>query len=218
MSPTFCPSCLLSSFSWGRFYKTFSPGGVSTCGCESAVESWHQLFLHRFCWTRTSWPVWWFSSGRVCVRATHRHSDGCEGLLHPKFRAASCFTLWNFIVYPWFNWSFRDTLGLQPWNMRSLGDFMHRTVHNLQYTHTHNTSLYRSFHQQTHSVKPVVFIRWGDAAAEMQNCALTGEHIKWERPTFVCEASLIPSVFCIEAAVDQDPYLDEVSQQFITVN
>lgn len=47
--------------------------------------------------------------------------------------------------------------------MRSLGDFMHRTVHNLQYTHTHNTSVYRSFHQQTHSVKPVVF-RWRDAA------------------------------------------------------
>lgn len=62
-------------FSWGRFYKTFSPGGVSTCGCEPAVEFWHQLFLHRFCWTRTSWPVRWFSSGRVCVRHFATQTD-----------------------------------------------------------------------------------------------------------------------------------------------
>lgn len=67
MSPTFCLSCLLSSFSWGRFYKTFSPGGVCKCGCEFVVEFWHQLFLHRFSWTCTSWVVWCFSSGRVCV-------------------------------------------------------------------------------------------------------------------------------------------------------
>lgn len=66
----------------------------------------------------------------LCV--IHRYSDGREGLLHLKFRVASCFTLWNFTVYPWFNWSF----SIHSWTA-ALKYFMHRTVHNLQYTHTH---------------------------------------------------------------------------------